>query len=120
MPVPSTPALASPNKPDTTPTLLRTLRSWVMSFALAFAILAPLRSAIADWNDVPTGSMEPTILPGDRILVNKLAYGLRVPFTHSWVAQWSDPGSGEIVVLNSPKDGVRLVKRLIAGPGDTV
>jgi signal peptidase I len=64
--------------------------------------------------------MEPTILPGDRIVVNKLAYGLRVPFTHAWVAQWDDPTPGEIVVLNSPKDGQRLVKRVIAGPGDTV
>ena len=45
-------------------------------------------------------------------LLNKLAYGLRVPFTHAWIAQWSDPTPGDIVVLNSPKDGVRLVKRL--------
>jgi hypothetical protein len=44
--------------------LLRTLKNWIVSFAVAFAVLAPLRSAIADWNDVPTGSMEPTILPG--------------------------------------------------------
>src|ERR1043165_6965248 len=80
--------------------LVKTLKSWVYSFAVAFAILAPLRSAIADWNDVPTGSMEPTILCGDRIFVNKLAYGLRVPFTHTWVAQWSDPKSGDIVVVN--------------------
>jgi signal peptidase I len=100
--------------------LLKALRSWILSFALAFAILAPLRSAIADWNDVPTGSMEPTILPGDRIFVNKLAYGLRVPFTHSWMAQWGGPQAGDIVVLDSPKDGTRLVKRVAAGPGDTV
>ena len=39
------------------------------------------RWAVADWNDVPTGSMRPTIREGDRILVNKLAYGLRMPFT---------------------------------------
>jgi signal peptidase I len=99
---------------------LKTAKNWAVSFATAFAILAPLRSAVADWNDVPTGSMEPTILCGDRILVNKLAFGLRVPFTHTWLAQWSDPAPGEIVVLNSPKDGTRLVKRVVAGPGDTV
>src|SRR5262245_59061880 len=110
MPIPATPACTTPSKP----TLLRTLRGWAVSFAMAFAILAPLRSAVADWNDVPTGSMEPTILCGDRIFVNKLAYGLRVPFTHTWVAQWDNPSAGEIVILNSPKDGVRLVKRLIA------
>ena len=115
IPQPSNPAPPAGRQP-----LLKTLRSWIVSFAMAFAILAPLRSAIADWNDVPTGSMEPTILIGDRIFVNKLAYGLRVPFTHSWIAQWSDPRPGDIVVLNSPQGGTRLVKRLIAGPGDTI
>ncbi len=118
MPIPQSPHTAArgPKKAG----LLKTLRSWLLSFAMACAILAPLRSAVADWNDVPTGSMEPTILVGDRIFVNKLAYGLRVPFTHSWIARWSEPRAGDIVVLNSPKDGTRLVKRLIAGPGDTI
>src|SRR6185436_2816195 len=60
------------------------------------------------------------ILPGDRIVVNKLAYGLRVPFTHTWLARWDDPSAGEIVIFASPKDGTRLVKRVIAGPGDTI
>ncbi len=115
MPIPNAPSL-----PSRARRFVKGLKGWVWSFAVAFAILAPLRSAIADWNDVPTGSMEPTILCGDRILVNKLAFGLRVPFTHAWLAQWSDPTPGDIVVLNSPKDGVRLVKRVIAGPGDTI
>jgi signal peptidase I len=100
--------------------LSKSIRGWIASFAVAFAILAPLRSAIADWNDVPTGSMEPTILPGDRIFVNKLAYGLRVPFSNTWAVRWDQPSPGEIVVFASPKDGTRLVKRVIAGPGDTV
>jgi signal peptidase I len=100
--------------------LLKTLRSWVWSFALAFAILMPIRSAIADWNDVPSGSMEPTIMPGERIFVNKMAYGFRVPFTYSWVSQWSDPVAGDIAIFHSPRDGTRLVKRVVAGPGDVV
>jgi len=92
----------------------------VVPFVIAMAILSPFRSAIADWNDVPTGSMEPTIMPGERIFVNKLAYGLRVPFTGIWMADWSKPEAGEIVILFSPKDGTRLVKRVVAGPGDTL
>lgn len=96
------------------------IRSWVVAFAVAFAILGPFRSAVADWYDVPSGSMEPTILPGDRIVANKLAYGLRLPFTFTWLATWGEPRPGEIVILHSPKDGTRLVKRLVAGPGDTV
>jgi signal peptidase I len=95
---------------------LTQLRQWVTVLSLLFCF----RSAIADWYDVPTGSMEPTILPGDRICANKLAYGLRVPFTYTWIARWGNPSPGEIVIVHSPKDDVRLVKRLIAGPGDIV
>lgn len=98
----------------------RTLLEWVKSLAVVIAVMVPIRASIADWCDVPTGSMEPTILPGDRIAVNKLAYGLRVPLTEWWLARWGTPSPGEVVVLHSPKDGVRLVKRLIAGPGDTI
>ena len=78
------------------------------------------RSAVADWYDVPTGSMQPTILIGDRIFVNKLAYDLTVPFTGIEVARWSDPARGDIVICSSPADGVRLVKRVIALPGDVI
>jgi len=83
-------------------------------------ILFSLRSSLADWNDVPTGSMKPTILEGDRVFVNKLAYDLKVPFTTWHVAEWSNPQRGDIVVFFSPHDGQRLVKRVIGLPGDTV
>ena len=82
--------------------------------------LFSVRSVIADWNVVPTGSMKPTIIEGDRIFVNKLAYDLKIPFTTVHLAKWSDPKRGEIVVFDSPKDGTRLVKRVVAVPGDTV
>src|SRR5437588_9038191 len=83
-------------------------------------VLFAIRSSLADWNDVPTGSMKPTILEGDRVFVNKLAYDLKVPFTTWHIAEWSDPQRGDIVVFYSPKDGQRLVKRVIGLPGDTV
>jgi len=79
-----------------------------------------LRSSLADWNVVPSGSMEPTILVGDRVLVNKLAYDFKVPFTTWHIAQWSNPQRGDVVVFYSPNDGTRLVKRVIGLPGDTV
>jgi signal peptidase I len=79
-----------------------------------------VRSVVADWNDVPTGSMKPTIMEGDRIFVNKLAYGLKVPFTTIHLAHWDTPQRGEIVVFNSPYDGTRLVKRVIGLPGDKI
>lgn len=83
-------------------------------------VMCSIRSSLADWNDVPTGSMKPTIIEGDRVFVNKLAYDLKVPFTTWHLAEWSSPQRGDIVVFNSPHDGQRLVKRVIGVPGDTV
>jgi signal peptidase I len=83
-------------------------------------VMFAARSSFADWNTVPTGSMKPTILEGDRVFVNKLAYDLKVPFTTLHLAEWSAPRRGDIVVFYSPKDGSRLVKRTVGLPGDTV
>lgn len=95
-------------------------RRKLQPFAILILILTSFRSAIADWNDVPTGSMKPSILEGDRILVNKLAYGLKIPFTTWHLARWGEPERGEVVVFNSPADGLRLVKRVVGIPGDFV
>ncbi len=93
-------------------------REWVKPLAIIIIVCTSFRSAIADWNDVPTGSMKPTILEGDRILVNRLAYGLKVPYTTWHLLQWSEPKAGEIVVCYSPANGDRLVKRVVGVPGD--
>ena len=66
-------------------------QEWVKPLLVVGLVLLSFRSAIADWNDVPTGSMKPTILEGDRVFVNKLAYDLKVPFTTWHLAQWADP-----------------------------
>lgn len=78
------------------------------------------RSAVADWNVVPTGSMQPTIRIGDRILVDKLAYDVRLPLTHVSLLHLADPQRGDIVVLDSQAAHERLVKRVIGLPGDRV
>jgi signal peptidase I len=96
------------------------VRRQIVPMVIMVVALCSFRSAIADWNVVPSGSMNPTILEGDRIFVNKLAYGLRVPFTSLEVAHWSSPRRGEVVVFRSPADGDRLVKRVIGMPGDTI
>ena len=95
-------------------------REWVRPLALAGAIIFPMKSALADWNYVPSGSMEPSIRPGELVLVNKLAYDLKVPFTTHHLTEWGDPARGDVVVLFSPADEVRLVKRVVGLPGDTV
>ena len=91
-----------------------------IQLVLLVLFVTTFRSAIADWNDVPTGSMEPTILTGERIFVNKLAYDLKIPYTRERIMRWSRPSRGDIVVLFSPENEKRLVKRVIAVPGDTL
>ena len=88
-------------------------------FFMVFVIV-PIKSSLADWNWVPTGSMNPTIVEGDLIYVNKAAYDLRFPLTMYRLAKWSAPERGDIVVCFSPEDGTRLVKRVIGQPGDTI
>ena len=83
-------------------------------------VFVPFRSSIADWNWVPTGSMIPTIMEGDLVYVNKLAYELRFPLTLQRLKQWAHPERGDIVVLFSPADDLRLVKRVVGVPGDEV
>jgi signal peptidase I len=95
-------------------------REEVLPLLIVAVVLLAARSSFADWNSVPTGSMKPTILEGDRVFVNKLAYDLKVPFTTWHLAEWSAPKRGDIVVFYSPKDGMRLVKRTIGLPGDVV
>ncbi len=91
---------------------------WIKPLLIIGLVMFSFRSAVADWNDVPTGSMKPTILEGDRIFINKVAYDLKFPFTRFRLAQWSDPRWGDVVVLLSPEDDKRLVKRVVGLPGD--
>ncbi|MEZ4386198.1 MAG: signal peptidase I [Candidatus Krumholzibacteriia bacterium] len=95
------------------------LRGWLPTIVMVLVMLA-FRSSLADWYDVPSGSMQPTILVGERVVVNKLAYGLRVPFTGTRVATWAGPERGDVVTFPSPRDGQRLVKRVVAVAGDEV
>ena len=117
-------AAADPHKTSAESNIIQSLRDfgvrWIAPIAIALAIMLPLRSAVADWNDVPSGSMRPTLLEGDRIFVHKLAYGLRVPFTYAWLARWGVPERGDVVTFASPEDETRLVKRIIGVPGDRV
>jgi signal peptidase I len=89
-------------------------------FTLFVAVMLVFRSAVADWNQVPSGSMLPSILVGDRIVVDKLAYDLRLPFTLMRLATWRAPDRGDVVTFTSPEDGRLLVKRVAAVPGDEV
>jgi signal peptidase I len=90
------------------------------SLIIFVLLMSVFRSSLADWNSVPTGSMKPTIVEGDRIVINKLAYDLQLPFSAISLIELADPQRGDIIVFNSKIANKRLVKRVIGLPGDTV
>ena len=87
---------------------------------LFILLMSVFRSAVADWYSVPSGSMQPTIQVGDRIVVNKIAYDLRLPFTGVTLISIDTPQRGEIVVFESEAADLRLIKRIVGLPGDVV
>ncbi len=108
----------APNEPESK--LSKFWREWAKPVLVVVLVVSSFRSTFADWNDVPSGSMKPTILEGDRVFLNKMAYDVRMPFVGWRLFQISDPKRGDIVIFPSPRDGVRLIKRLVGIPGDTI
>lgn len=98
----------------------RARRSGLLSLALMLLCMLAFRSAVADWHDVPSGSMQPTLLVGDRIVVDKLAYDVKLPLAGTVLHRRADPARGDIVTCSSPADGRRLVKRVVGVPGDLI
>ncbi|MDD2701467.1 MAG: signal peptidase I [Sideroxydans sp.] len=99
------------------------MKKWLREnkgFLLFILLLGIFRTAVADWNPIPSGSMRPNLLEGDVVFVNRLAYDLKLPLTDVVLAHLNDPRRGDIVTFTSPADGKRLIKRLIALPGDRV
>lgn len=95
--------------------LLRNNRAFLL-FLLSFGLF---RTAVADWNPIPSGSMRPTLLEGDVVLVNRLAYDLKLPLTDIVLLPLGEPRRGDVVTLTAPS-GVRLIKRIVGLPGDRV
>lgn len=90
---------------------------------LLFAVLVVkflINPFLLEAYEVPTGSMEKTILPGDRLFAEKFTYGIHIPFTDRTILPLASPRPGQMVIFRSPHDGLTLVKRCIALPGDTV
>ena len=96
------------------------LRAELFPLLVFLALMTVVRSSLADHYYVPTGSMEYSLIPGDRVLVDKTSYGLRVPLTKIDLFAERSPERGEIAVFDSPTDGTRLIKRIVAVGGDVV
>ena len=99
---------------------LRRIGKELLILAGVVVVSLAARSALADHYYIPSESMEHSLLVGDRVLVDKTAYGLRIPFTDIKLLEGSPPERGEIVVFDSPESGVRLIKRIVAVGGDQV
>jgi len=126
-------------RPQPTTPMGKLWHNWVKPIGSVVLIVVVFRSMLLDWNDVPTGSMEPEIHVGDRIAVNRLAYALQFPLTGPQIGipftpiqfdnpldgipqiQWgAGPARGDIVTFWNPVSKVRMVKRIVAIPGDTI
>ncbi|AMO98001.1 signal peptidase I [Collimonas arenae] len=99
------------------------MKNWIRhnkGFLVFLFLFGIFRTAIADWNPIPSGSMRPNLVEGDVVFVNRLAFNLKVPLTNIVLTHLGEPQRGDVVTFFSPKDGTRLIKRVIALPGDTV
>ena len=99
---------------------LHWLKKEALPLVVMLGLLAAARDTLANHYVVPSGSMQPTLEPGDRVVVDMRAYGLRLPFTAHGLVNTGTPQRGEVAVFDSPADGTRLIKRVVAVAGDRV
>ena len=99
------------------------MKSWLRAnkgLIVFMLLLGVFRTAVADWNPIPTGSMRPGILEGDVVFVNRLAFNVKLPLTDVVLAHTGEPQRGDVVTFSSPTSGTRLIKRIMAIPGDVI
>jgi len=96
-------------------------REYVESLLIAVVLALVVRTFFLQAFKIPTGSMRPTLMEGDRILVNKVVYGIKIPFIDKRLPAIRPPQRGDLVVFRSPDDHRRdFIKRLVAVEGDLV
>jgi signal peptidase I len=94
---------------------------YAKSFFPILLLVLVIRSFLFEPFRIPSGSMEPTLVDGDFIFVNKFAYGLRLPVLNTKIVQIGEPQHGDVVVFRLPSDpSIDYIKRVVGLPGDTV
>jgi len=94
---------------------------YAKSFFPIILIVLLLRSFLVEPFRIPSGSMMPTLLSGDFILVNKYAYGIRLPVINSKVVDLGEPQRGDVIVFRFPRDeSIDYIKRVVGVPGDHI
>ena len=97
------------------------LHEWIESALVALILALVIRTFIVQAFKIPTGSMQPTLMVGDAILVNKFLYGAKVPFTHWKLPIVREPARGDVIVFIYPQDPKKdFIKRMVGLPGETV
>jgi len=97
------------------------IREYIEAFVVAIVLALIIRTFVVQAFKIPSGSMEPTLLIGDHILVNKFIYGERIPFTDIKLFDFRQPKKGEVIVFIYPKDESKdFIKRVIGVEGDRI
>lgn len=99
-----------------------TTREYAEALLMALLLAIVIRSFVVQAFKIPSGSMLPTLLIGDHILVNKFLYGLRLPYPlDTMIVHWGQPQRGDVIVFVFPRDPSKdFIKRVVAVPGDTL
>jgi signal peptidase I len=100
--------------------IVRSIWDWTKSIGIAFALFLVLRAFVVQTWVITSGSMEGTLLVGDLLILNKVAYGAPVPGTQKRLPGYTDPKRGDIVVFRAAHDTLDVIKRLVGLPGDTL
>lgn len=96
-------------------------REYVEAALIAIFLALLIRTFVVQAFKIPSGSMEPTLLIGDHILVNKFIYGVKIPFTDHYILQIKKPKRGDVVVFKWPKNEEKdFIKRVIGIAGDKI
>ena len=100
---------------------MQTIKNYIKDLPWGFIVmLVFLRIGVVEANIIPTGSMEPTIVPGDRIFMDRTAYGFHLPFRDRLLVRWAEPQRGEIVSFHPAHTEQTLIKRVIGVAGDVI
>ncbi len=101
--------------------LWREVKEWTEAIVVAALLAIVIRTFIFQVYKIPSGSMIPTLMIGDRVIAIKCLYGPIIPFTHIKLPKLKDPNRGDVIVFLYPEDPKKhFVKRLIAKGGETV
>jgi signal peptidase I len=97
------------------------VQEYAEAIIIAILIALFIRTFVVQAFKIPSGSMKPTLLIGDHLLVSKFSYGVKIPYLRTTIIPWNEPKRGDIVVFIYPEDRSKdFIKRVIGVAGDTI